>query len=444
MADPLSIASGIAGLIPLAEQVFFRICRYIKAVRGAKEEVLTLSTGLRDLLGVLNQLRLWAAQKEAEDPDHKLSSSSRLPLIESCYRLLLRLSRKLEKVDPSKTSEPLPRQLKWPFSSSEMRRLVEDLGHLKTSITMALSFDSLAAMAEVLSTQHMIVDDIRGIKEGLEKQRIFEQNFINLISKKEREEVIGYFEKASLADRHQMSKALRHSNTGMWLVESDEFQDWLAGKYNLWLSGIPGAGKTVLASAVIGATEAYCQGSDMAYAYFYCDYKDESTQNLANIICSLLAQLAVQSVDAFRLLQKCHNSSRSSTMLSRTPELKTLLDVFKDISACFGAVYVVVDGVDECGSNGPSVARELSKIASMPVSGNNHVMVALLSRAEEDIKCSLNSEFAHIEIAARSGDIQLFVSEEMDRRIRTGDLEIINPGLKEVILRRLVEGAEGM
>ena len=120
MADPLSIASGVAGLITLTEHIYFGTCRYIKAVKEAKKEALVLSDGLRDLHTVLNQLRLWATRVEAENGAQDLKISCRPPVIESCERLLTQISIRLAKLDPNKTSEPLLRQLKWPYSSSEM------------------------------------------------------------------------------------------------------------------------------------------------------------------------------------------------------------------------------------------------------------------------------------------------------------------------------------
>lgn len=44
----------------------------------------------------------------------------------------------------------------------------------------------------------------------------------------------------------------RHEGTGHWLLESPQFRSWLQGNADvLWCPGLPGAGKTILASIVV-------------------------------------------------------------------------------------------------------------------------------------------------------------------------------------------------
>ena len=72
-------------------------------------------------------------------------------------------------------------------------------------------------------------------------------------------------------------------------VEGAPFQKWLHTRNSkLWVYGIPGAGKSILAGA--GISEAL-QLSDERHgiAYFYCDYKDANTQKPLNILGSLVA-----------------------------------------------------------------------------------------------------------------------------------------------------------
>ena len=449
MADPLSIASGVAGLITLAELVYFGTCRYIRTVKDAKEEARTLSDGLRDLLNVLCQLRLWAARMEAEDGLQPSESSCCLPVIDSCHRVLLRLSSRLEKLDPNKSSESFLRQLKWPFSSSEMRKLMENLEHLKSTITLALSSKNTMAIVDILSKQEKVAKDVKLIKEelkdGLARQRALEEKLDSLASKKDRQTILDFFGKISPAQRHQTSQTLRYPNTGMWLLEADEFKEWLSGiRRALWLSGIAGGGKTVLASAVIEAAQSQCQDFRKGCAYFYCDYKDESTQELVNILGSLLAQLASQNVEAFLLLQEYYQTCQSNGPLAKPPEAMALVETLERMNACFEGTYIIVDGLDECNKNTGDVTRALASMALATGLAKGEVLITLLSRDEEDIRPILANGFTHIEIAARSGDLQLYVTGEMDRRIRTGELEINNSKLKDTIQKRLVEEAEGM
>lgn len=89
-----------------------------------------------------------------------------------------------------------------------------------------------------------------------------------------------------------------------WFVghRRGSFRNWLHTRNSkLWLSGIPGAGKTLLAASVI--EETITESSfKREVGYFYCDYKDAEKQNPVNILGSLGAQLARQNEDAFSLL----------------------------------------------------------------------------------------------------------------------------------------------
>ncbi|KAF8250371.1 hypothetical protein K440DRAFT_510266, partial [Wilcoxina mikolae CBS 423.85] len=93
--------------------------------------------------------------------------------------------------------------------------------------------------------------------------------------------------------RHEESVEKRNENTGAWLFEKRIFQKWEASTSSrLWMHGIPGSGKTILASSIIERQEkAIQQGRQCGLAYFYCQYNQEETKLPPNIIRTILAQL---------------------------------------------------------------------------------------------------------------------------------------------------------
>lgn len=66
MADPLSITASIAGLVALADVVFSRTFRYVRAVQKASSEISALSSELGALYGVLCSVRSISMQLEGE------------------------------------------------------------------------------------------------------------------------------------------------------------------------------------------------------------------------------------------------------------------------------------------------------------------------------------------------------------------------------------------
>ena len=112
------------------------------------------------------------------------------------------------------------------------------------------------------------------------------------------------------------------------------------------------------------------------------------------------------------------------------------------MSKKFEGVFIIIDALDECGKRISEVTETFS---TLPDAENClNLKVALLSREEDEIAQHLIPDFAHVQIAARSGDLSLFVSEEMDKRMKKGILEINSPELKQVIEERLVAKADGM
>jgi hypothetical protein len=69
MADPLSIASGIAGLVAIADMIFSKTYRYAKAVKHAEKDVEALAAGIRYLSGMLHGLSLVIQEEEEENTE---------------------------------------------------------------------------------------------------------------------------------------------------------------------------------------------------------------------------------------------------------------------------------------------------------------------------------------------------------------------------------------
>lgn len=103
-----------------------------------------------------------------------------------------------------------------------------------------------------------------------------------------------------------MSFKLRHPGTGVCFTDSNDFKQWQnTTRSKLWCHGIPGSGKTVLASCAIQEALRVSK-ADVAMAYFYCDYKDEATQNPRTILGSLAGQIAKQDEQSFEMFQQLY------------------------------------------------------------------------------------------------------------------------------------------
>ena len=96
---------------------------------------------------------------------------------------------------------------------------------------------------------------------------------------------------------HDTAKGLYEDKTGDWVFETPEWDKWINCRERaLWIHGIPGAGKTILASHVIDKTLSICEtkGKQARCIYYYCHHshnQDETTPFLRWLIIQLLQGL---------------------------------------------------------------------------------------------------------------------------------------------------------
>ncbi|KAK8156670.1 hypothetical protein BKA80DRAFT_282102 [Phyllosticta citrichinensis] len=136
---------------------------------------------------------------------------------------------------------------------------------------MTRLLESLSTQTEIRNNVGRIHDEIEDMNSKIERRWEFETR---IALDEKRGKVLDFLGRFDPSSNHDTSLKLRHPLTGMWLVEHEQFKQWMdIPGSKLWLHGIPGAGKTVLASLAI--EEALQQSiSNRAVAYFYCDYKD--------------------------------------------------------------------------------------------------------------------------------------------------------------------------
>ncbi|KAJ3561470.1 hypothetical protein NPX13_g8934 [Xylaria arbuscula] len=434
MADPLSIAASVAGLASLAGQVFKTVIDYSNAVKDAKLDVKTLATELRTLSGMLHNLSLLAETLRA-------SGSSRLLFgewqIASLKRIIQKIEAELKKAKDDFNNNKLRgaiRSLRWPFSKSDIDKMIDDLRAHKATINLALSADTLEKLAECLEMQNEIRAEVASQRDVIEA---LQEMHAKVEMDSERRKTVDYFLKVNPQPMLQMSLRLRKDATGGWLFNEPPVMRWIAEPNSkLWLSGLPGSGKTVLAGFVIERVVTTCP-KDTAVAFFFCDYKDVESQKLCNILSSLALQIALQNTEAFAMLQKFYNQLHPRGGLPRQPEAKQLTDTIASMSRLFDKVVVVVDALDECMDDTREVVAGIAEIAKAAA----NTSIALFGRYEDDLSAVLLPEYQHIEIAARAEDLALYIGAELRRRPA---LSLLDPLESNEIRQKLIAKAKGM
>ncbi|KUJ17014.1 uncharacterized protein LY89DRAFT_69875 [Mollisia scopiformis] len=167
----------------------------------------------------------------------------------------------------------------------------------------------------------------------------------------------------------------RCEKTGGWLFMDETFTKWLNNSQEenriLWLKGIPGAGKTVLSSAIVDKLRC-TQGTTTAFAFL--TYQEAKTSALS-ITHSLIFQLAGRDEDLMAII--C-----DSMVDDLKNDLTAAINLLSPLIQYVGSVYLVIDGIDEISeTERRRLVIELLRLAKIC----ERLRIILSSRSEADI-----------------------------------------------------------
>ncbi|GAQ07430.1 hypothetical protein ALT_4751 [Aspergillus lentulus] len=191
--------------------------------------------------------------------------------------------------------------------------------------------------------------------------------------------------------------------TGTWLFKDDVVKDWLninnGSSRVVWLQGIPGAGKTFLAGAVVD--KAYTIGHT---AFAFLSHAVSTSTSALGVLHSLLFQVASQHEDLQDVLCHSTNEQIKSNITVAVDTLKSILD-------CAGQVFLIVDGLDEI----DEVERRVLLKQLLHLSHECHeTRIFISSRREEDIAVILEARSETIRVDGRNEEsIQVLVDYQL-------------------------------
>ncbi|KAI9859796.1 MAG: hypothetical protein M1813_006513 [Trichoglossum hirsutum] len=150
---------------------------------------------------------------------------------------------------------------------------------------------------------------------------------------------------ATLTDSDfQMALMSRLDGTCSWIMERDEFKNWLHVDEHkqarfLWIHGPAGFGKTILAASIIQHLELASHPT----IYFFCRAENEEKNNTGVILRSWVSQMVATSSAALAVASIFHRGRISSEATE-----VDLWELFRLINSSLLNAIFVVDGLDEC------------------------------------------------------------------------------------------------
>ncbi|KAI0514673.1 hypothetical protein F5B22DRAFT_636987 [Xylaria bambusicola] len=238
------------------------------------------------------------------------------------------------------------------------------------------------------------------------------------------------------AQQHDLSR-IRTPGTGMWLLESEDFQIWLASpKRTLLCRGLPGAGKTILTSGVIAdLTTRFSRNTSIGVAFIYLNYRDREQDTPEDLLLSLLKQLSESQrtlPDSVKALYDSHSRLRSR------PLLKEILACLEAVTAIYSRVFIVIDALDECKSLNNCRTKLLQSVFQLQAKCGVNIF------ATSRIDPSIESKFEKAQVVDMRGsrdDIVQYLDEGISQL--PGFVQR-NPELKIEIKQRILDVSGGM
>ncbi|KAK6507996.1 hypothetical protein TWF481_006415 [Arthrobotrys musiformis] len=233
----------------------------------------------------------------------------------------------------------------------------------------------------------------------------------------------------------------RYPNTGSWLFTLPEFESWDRARDSsvLWYHGIPGSGKSILATAVIDHLFNCHQNTKASIIYFFCDFHTPETLRYRTILSSLLKQVIVLNGT---LSNQAQDELEISYLESHLPpDIYELEELFVKFTGTIDQLYILIDGIDEC-----SLEERLDVLAFIKRfigKKPEHKKFMLSSRPDIDLPRSL--PISHNISLSRTGrrlDVEAYIDHELETKCP--NLKAYPREVKDDIRKALSDGADGM
>jgi hypothetical protein len=438
MTDPLSISASIIAVLQLTSTVV----QYLNDAKDASGDRQRLLGEVASASGLLYCLKDLGERAKWSQNWFLTVMSLNVPNgpLEQFQRALERIEVKLQ---PAGGLKKAGKVLIWPFQKGEIKEILQTIERQKTLFNLALQNDHV-------KLSQAIKDDVRGlhnaVKEigtevleigiGVSELRVSQDYQKSRMQDQESGDLAAFLSPLNFCTKQKDFFARRQEGTGNWLLENDKFKQWLDGtRRTLWCPGIPGAGKTILASVVIDFLERTFVRENVGVAYIYCNYK-EPDQTAINLVGAIVRQLVQQRSE---LSEQITDLRRSHSTKQTRPSLDEYSRCLQSEISRFPKVFIVIDALDECiESNGTRrvLLDEFQKLQS-------HVHLLVTSR----LIVSIEQDFAdalRLEICASDEDIRRYLEGRIGKEDRLKRLIKADLILQNSLIDTIVENAKGM
>lgn len=256
----------------------------------------------------------------------------------------------------------------------------------------------------------------------------------------ERETIISWLSTLDFRAQHQDFIRRKEPGTGLRFLGDDKFTTWQAGKHGqLFCPGIPGAGKTIMAAAVVDHLQdtfgEYSKGTNIGIIYLYCNYRRQLEQSALDLLGSLARQLAYQQPGISEELQELYH--RHVDKKSR-PSLEEITKLIQTEIGRFGRVFIVLDALDECINSHDTRRILASTLQTVVIQTDTNLL--LTSRFIPEVT-AMFKHCPQLEIRAQVEDVQAYLRAQLGRLPK---FVMRNITLQDTIVTSVAKAVDGM
>ncbi|KAL8792138.1 MAG: hypothetical protein Q9195_005234 [Heterodermia aff. obscurata] len=426
--DPITavgLAASVVQLIAAAGQ----IAQCVNDIVEAPKELLAFAEEASNMLSLLYRLK----NRVQEVKDQNGPGVDRLTTLGGNNRLLDQLSVALKRIaDKLAGAKRIGKRVLWRLHKKEILEILATMERLKSLINIALQ-DNVESMVRTIlrdtSSVPGLSQGISGIKASIDEQASQAEADHN-------RRIIEWLSPLSFSAIQKDTLQKRENGTSTWILEDPRFKQWSVGGGGvLCCQGIPGSGKTIIASVVTNhLTHLYSESEDTKVACVYCRHNEKDLQSPANMIASLWRQLVSPRKPLSRDVRETYITNQDQGTRPTLDEVFGLLEAeVKQLSK----VFMIVDALDEY-SPEPGFRQVLTeKLAKLRPEA--HVMIT--SRNFED---DLAEEYSShgVQISAREKDLHIYVTGRTQRELRRHVLR--DKELMAAISEKIIDRAKGM
>ena len=197
----------------------------------------------------------------------------------------------------------------------------------------------------------------------------------------------------------------RQLETCEWVLKDPQVQPWIeddSGDAILWVTGIPGAGKSFLCSLLIENLQTQQQYSTL---YYFFGNQSSNANTCATILRTLAYQILQHNLDMASLIHQAYlqkGSNRSG------PAMKRLLT---QILPSFKSPRIIIDGIDE---SDPATQQEVLKsLVDIQKSAGQCCKLLISSRNEPQIRKWLAAKI-HMDLGEKTNEgLSLYIKDRV-------------------------------